>query len=130
MDRATVRKGLGFPRILAAVSPVMSDRPAEGARSQRSRVDLSGTWERHVNGKLFDVIQVPSSQRPLGFYHLKREFLLPALSGSERAILHFEAITFHGRVFVNGAELGAMGPYIPYEFEFTKHAQEGRTGLR
>ncbi len=126
MDRATVRKGLGFPRILAAVSPVMSDRPAEGARSQRSRVDLSGTWERHVNGKLFDVIQVPSSQRPLGFYHLKREFLLPALSGSERAILHFEAITFHGRVFVNGAELGAMGPYIPYEFEFTKHAQEGR----
>ena len=92
-------------------------------------MDLSGAWERHVNGKLFDIIPVPSSQRPLGFYHLKREFLLPALSGSERAILHFEAITYHGRVFVNGAELGTMGPYIPYEFEFTKQAKEGRNSI-
>jgi hypothetical protein len=60
---------------------------------------------------------------------LKREFLLPVLSGTERAILHFEAITYHGRVFVNGAELGTMGPYIPYEFEFTKQAKEGRNGI-
>jgi beta-glucuronidase len=51
------------------------------------------------------------------------------LSGRERAILHFEAITYHGRVFVNGAELGTMGPYIPYEFEFTKQAKEGRNGI-
>jgi hypothetical protein len=92
-------------------------------------VDLSGAWERHVNGKFLDVISVPSSQRPLGFYRLKREFPLPVLSGRERAILHFEAITYHGRVFVNGAELGTMGPYIPYEFEFTKQAKEGRNGI-
>jgi len=117
------------PRILPAVSPAISGWPAEGTRGQRSRVDLSGDWERQVNGNLFDVISVPSSQRPLGSYHLKREFLLPVLSGSERAILHFEAITYHGRVFVNGAELGTMGPYIPYEFEFTKQAKEGRNSI-
>jgi hypothetical protein len=76
-----------------------------------------------------DVIWVPSSQRPLGFYHLKRDFLLPAFSGGERAILHFEGITYHGRVFVNAAELGTMGPYIPYEFEFTKQAKEGRNSI-
>ena len=129
MDQAAVRKRLASSRILPAVSLAMSGWPAAGVADQRSRVDLSGAWERHVNGKLFDIIPVPSSQRPLGFYHLKREFLLPALSGTERAILHFEAITYHGRVFVNGAELGTMGPYIPYEFEFTKQAKEGRNSI-
>jgi hypothetical protein len=92
-------------------------------------VDLGGTWERHVNGKLFDVITVPSSQRPLGYYHLKRNFLLPAIPSGQRAILHFEGITYHGRVTVNGVELGMMGPYIPYEFEFTKQAKEGKNSI-
>jgi hypothetical protein len=92
-------------------------------------VDLGGTWERRVHGKLLDAIPVPSSQRPLGFYHLKREFLLPALSGGVRAILHFEGIAYHGRLFVNDTELGTMGPYIPYEFEFTKQAKEGKNSI-
>jgi hypothetical protein len=129
MDQAAIRKKLISSRTLPEVWLAISGWPAEGARGQRSRVDLSGAWERHVNGKFLDVISVPSSQRPLGFYHLKREFLLPVLSGTERAILHFEAITYHGRVFVNGAELGTMGPYIPYELEFTKQAKEGRNGI-
>jgi len=129
MDQAAIRKKLISSRTLPEVWLAISGWPAEGARGQRSRVDLSGAWERHVNGKFLDVISVPSSQRPLGFYRLKREFLLPVLSGTERAILHFEAITYHGRVFVNGAELGTMGPYIPYEFEFTKQAKEGRNGI-
>jgi len=129
MDQSAIRKRMVSPRILAAVSTAISGWLAEGTRGQRSRLDLSGDWERHVNGKFFDVISVPSSQRPLGCYHLKREFLLPVLSGKERAILHFEAITYHGRVFVNGAELGTMGPYIPYEFEFTKQAKEGRNSI-
>jgi hypothetical protein len=95
----------------------------------RARVDLAGTWERHVHGKLLDVIPVPSSQRPLGFYHLQREFLLPALTGQQRAVVHFEAITYHGRVSVNGAEVGTMGPYIPYEFDFTAHVKEGKNQI-
>jgi len=92
-------------------------------------VDLAGTWERHVNGRLLDVIVVPSSLRPSGFYRLKREFLLATPPVHGRLILHFDGITYHGRAFVNGVELGTMGPYVPYEFDFTKHAKEGRNNI-
>ena len=129
MDQAAVRKRLASSGILPAVSLAMSGWPEGGVGAHRERVDLSGVWERHVNRKFFDVIPVPSSQRPLGHYQLKGEFLLPALSGEERAILHFEGITYHGRASVNGAQLGTMGPYIPYEFEFTKQAKEGRNNI-
>jgi len=44
---------------------------------------------------------------------------------SERVFVHFEAITYLGRVSVNGRELGTMRPYIPYESEFTRQAKEG-----
>jgi hypothetical protein len=83
----------------------------------RHRLDLSGSWERHLSAVYYDTIQVPLLQRPLGSYHLKRSFLLPALSKDQRAILHFEAVTYHGRVFVNGTEIGTMGPYTPHEFD-------------
>ncbi|MGH7868218.1 MAG: hypothetical protein ACREP9_11505, partial [Candidatus Dormibacteraceae bacterium] len=58
--------------------------PAPGAappppHASRSRQDLGGRWERHVHGKQFDVVQVPSSLHPLGYYKLHREFLLPKL---------------------------------------------------
>ncbi|PYV24062.1 MAG: hypothetical protein DMG24_12455 [Acidobacteria bacterium] len=84
-----------------------------------------GTGERRIDGVLYDVVQVPSSLRPSGFYRLKREFLLPELSVHERAILHFDAITYFGRPFVNGAEMGTMGPYMSYEFDFTRKAKKG-----
>jgi Glycosyl hydrolases family 2, TIM barrel domain/Glycosyl hydrolases family 2/Glycosyl hydrolases family 2, sugar binding domain len=99
--------------------------PANVTGRQRARVDINGDWERHVNGALYDIFRAPSSRRPLGYYQLKRSFLLPKLSPSQRAILRFDAITYHARVFVNGAELGTMGPYVPYEFDFTAQAREG-----
>jgi hypothetical protein len=77
----------------------------------------------------YDTIQIPSSQRPLGFYHLKRNCLIPALAKEQRAILHFEAVTYHGRVSVNGAELGTMGPYTPYEFDATSHVEPGSNSI-
>src|SRR5579863_4529196 len=95
----------------------------------RQRIDLAGVWKRRVNGKSYDDVQVPSSLRPLGFYQLSRNFLLPRLSQGERAFVHFEAITYHGRVSINGAELGSMGPYVPYEFEFTRQAREGSNAI-
>ena len=91
-----------------------------------SLVTLNGAWERHAHDKLIDIVAVPSSLRPYGTYRLTRSFLLPHLSASERAILHFEAITYFARVFVNGRELGAMAPYVPHEFDFTAHALEGK----
>src|SRR5208283_4948966 len=115
--------------VQAGLAAALSGMPPAPSSRLRSRVDLAGTWERHVHGKLVDVIPVPSSLRPLGFYHLKHEFLLPVHTGQQRAIVHFDAITYHGRVFVNGSELGTMGPYVPYEFDFTAHAQEGKNQI-
>ena len=118
-----------FASVQASLGTPPSGKPQAPSSSLRSRVDLAGTWERHVHGKLVEVIPVPSSQHLLGFYHLKREFLLPALTSRQRAIVHFEAITYHGRVFVNGTELGTMGPYLPYEFDITTQAKEGKNQI-
>src|SRR5262245_43781318 len=99
--------------------------PPEPHGNTRARVDLNGIWERHVNGTLLDSIQVPSSQRPSGFYRLKRTFILPKPAPGVRTFIRFDAITYHGRVFVNGHDLGVMGPYVPHEFEITSQAREG-----
>ncbi len=93
--------------------------------NSRSLVTLNGAWQRHVHDRLIDTVVVPSSLRPWGVYRLSRSFLLPKLSVAERAILHFEGITYFGRVFVNGHELGTMAPYVPHEFDFTSQAREG-----
>ena len=95
----------------------------------RTVVDLNGDWERHIHGKLFDVISVPSSLRPSGTYRLQRTFLLPRLSSGQRAFVHFDAITYYGKVPVNGHELGSMIPYLPHEFECTQQAIEGRNTI-
>jgi hypothetical protein len=92
----------------------------------RTVVDLNGDWDQYIHNKHIAVVRVPSSLRPWGFYFLKRNFLLPGFSKSERAILHFEGITYFARVLVNGHELGTMVPYVPHEFDFTAQAQEGK----
>ncbi len=115
----------------SGVAPVVSmlwGRPANATPPEarvRLRIGLAGEWDRYVGGAFYDRISVPSSQRPMGFYHLRRGFLLPRLSSHQRVILHFDAITYYGEVSVNGERLGAMGPYVPYEFEFTAQAKEG-----
>jgi beta-glucuronidase len=127
LSRMVQANSLGLSTFLPVLSQGSSQLGSATnlANGQRSRVDLNGDWERHVNGVPFDLFRVPSSRRPLGYYQLKRTFLLPKLSPRLRAILHFDAITYHGRVFVNGTELGTMGPYVPYEFDFTTQAKEG-----
>ena len=95
----------------------------------RTIVDLNGDWERYIHDELVDVVRVPSSLRPCGTYRLQRMFLMPRLSRNQRGIVHFEAITYHGRVSVNGHELGSMIPYLPHEFDFTPFSQEGRNTI-
>jgi hypothetical protein len=112
----------GLAHALAGSASAASEPAAGGGRS---RVDLNGHWERRIGDARYDIIQVPSSLRPSGFYQLRREFLLPKLSPHQCAILHFDAITYFGRVSVNGTELGTMGPYVPYEFDFTRRAKTG-----
>ena len=127
-NRRRFVRTLGASTVLPALSHALgsfASERSEPAAGTRARVDLNGQWERRIGGELYDVVQVPSSLRPSGCYHLERQFLLPELSGHERAILHFDAITYFGRAFVNGAELGTMGPYVPFEFDFTRQARKG-----
>jgi hypothetical protein len=127
LNRRKFVRTLGASTVLPALSHALgvASAPSESAAGTRSRVDLNGHWERRIAGELYDIVEVPSSLRPSGYYQLRREFLLPALSPHQRAVLHFDAITYFGRVAVNGAELGTMGPYVPYEFDCTPQAREG-----
>jgi beta-glucuronidase len=100
-------------------------QPVTNEGQPRARVELNGIWERLVQEAHYDFISVPSSNRPIGQSLLKRDLTLPKLTPGMRAFVHFEAIAYYGRVAINGIVLGAMGPYTPYEFEFTPHAKEG-----
>jgi hypothetical protein len=82
-----------------------------------------------VNGVPVDRVDVPSSLRPSGFYRLERTFLLPKLAANQRAFAHFEAVNYHGRVFVNGKELGETLLFVPAEFDFTANAKEGENTI-
>ena len=101
---------------------------ATGMNSSRAVVNLNGDWERYVHDKPVGTVHVPSSLAPGGMYSLRREFLLPRLD-KERAVLHFNGICYHGRVSLNGKELGTTIPYVPHDFDCTKQAQEGRNTI-
>jgi hypothetical protein len=113
---------LGASAVLSAV-PVSGSAQSPTSNS-RKRISLNGEWERHIGGKPWDVVTVPSSLHPTGFYTLQRTVVLPRLAAAERAFLHFEAITYCAKLSVNGNRMGVLGPYVPYEFEFTDAARE------
>lgn len=125
MNRRRFVSALGASTFLPATQALTLATSPEAPATGRSRVSLGGEWQRYIDSELYDTVPVPSSQHPLGLYNLKRSFLLPRLSPSERAVLHFDGITYFGRPSVNGAELGSMSLYVPYEFDFTSHAREG-----
>ena len=128
------RHRVGNSRISGLLPTIFAGRgvalPLDEPRGEtRQRIDLNGSWERHFGDRPLDVVTVPSSLRPAGYYQLKRKFLMPHLSPQQRAVLHFEAITYHGRVFINGKELGTMAPYVPHEFDITPHVKEGSNAI-
>ncbi|HEV2382958.1 MAG TPA: glycoside hydrolase family 2 TIM barrel-domain containing protein [Terriglobia bacterium] len=125
MNRRKFVSALGASTFLPATQALTLATSPKAPATGRARVSLGGEWQRYIGSELYDTVPVPSSQHPLGLYHLKRGFLLPRLSPSERAVLHFDGITYFGRPSVNGAELGSMSLYVPYEFDFTLHAREG-----
>ena len=130
INRRNFLFSLGASAALPALTPVSQGaHSATNPGAPRARMDLNGTWERLVQQAHYDHISVPSSNRPIGQSVLRREFTLPKLAPGTRAFVHFEAITYYGRVSVNGVALGAMGPYAPHEFEFTSHVKEGTNSI-
>src|SRR3984957_12875278 len=124
MNRRGFLGTLGASAVLGAIPSFASERKPT-VSSSRKQVTLNGLWELQVAGKRRDIITVPSSRHPSGFYTLTRNFVLPRLTQGERAFLHFEAITYCGKLAVNGKPLGILGPYVPYEFVFPNPAREG-----
>jgi hypothetical protein len=122
MNRRQFVTSLG---VFAPTGAVAAQPDVVAQAGPRSQVGLNGTWQRYVGGTLVGYVEVPSSLRPSGYYRLKRSFVLPKLAPAQRAVAHFDAINYHGRVFVNGVELGTSVPYVPHEFEFTREAREG-----
>lgn len=91
----------------------------------RNRISLTGSWERRLGSQPHDVIDVPSSYRPLGVATLRRTVELSALKQHERVILRFEGITHQGIARFNRKEIGRMGPWTPYEFDITNQILPG-----
>jgi hypothetical protein len=120
---------LGASAVLSAVPVLGSPSQSSTSSSSRKRISLNGEWERYVGDSLWDVVTVPSSLRPSGLYTLKRTVVLPKLGGAERAFAHFEAITYCAKLSINGKQMGVLGPYVPYQFEFTDNAREGNNDL-
>ncbi|MGA8100772.1 MAG: glycoside hydrolase family 2 TIM barrel-domain containing protein, partial [Candidatus Acidiferrales bacterium] len=129
MDRRSFLNTLSASALLTAVAAIPST-PGQLVPASRSRISLNGEWEHLVDGKLYDTAIVPASRRPSGFYSLHRHLELPRLGPGERVFVHFEAVTYWARVSVNGQPLGSMGPYVPYEFEFTASAKEGSNEIQ
>jgi glycosyl hydrolase family 2 len=126
INRRSFLTTLGASALLPGLSNSGYSETRIEANTSRSRVNLNGEWERYVHGEFYERISVPSSHPPIGLYTLKKEFLLPRLAAGERVYIHFDAITYFARVSLNGIALGEMGPYVPYEFEFTQQAREGK----
>src|SRR5713226_1788667 len=120
-DMPTLANELGLANFLSG--------PHSPLPKTRLQVNLGGTWECHINGRLHDMITVPSSQRPRGNYQLKRNFVLPRLTKGQRAFLHFDAVNYYSLASANETQLGAMGPYVPYEFEMTRVVREGNNDV-
>ncbi|HVT92946.1 MAG TPA: glycoside hydrolase family 2 TIM barrel-domain containing protein [Bryobacteraceae bacterium] len=96
-----------------------ADHPA------RRTIGLDGAWERWHNGRLWDLVTVPCSLAPSGVYRLRKKVTLPAMDAGTRVFLCFEGIAYFGTVSVNGRRLGAMGAYVPHEFDATAALQGG-----
>ena len=124
------RHFLGAAGAYAAIARDAVRGQTGGASSQRARIDLNGDWNQSILGVLARTVQTPSSNRPIGSYDLSREFALPRLAPGEHAMLHFDGIAYFARVFCNGAELGVMSPYVPYEFDISGTARERSNVVR
>jgi hypothetical protein len=130
INRRNFLGAVGASVVVTAVPALSAQQPEPVTAASRSRLPLNGEWERRFSGKPYETVVVPFSRRPSGYYSLNRNLALPRLATGQRVFVHFEAITYWGRVTINGKSLGTMGPYVPYEFEFTSVAKEGDNAIQ
>lgn len=60
----------------------------------------------------------------------KKEFELERFNNNEKVLIHFEAVDYLARIFVNGKEAGSHeGGYTPFELDITDLIKEGANEL-
>jgi len=96
-------------------------------------IDAAAVWRLPEHVEWDDVIEVPFSPETAssgventGFFRAcwyRRRIETPALLPGERLVLHFGAVDYEARVWVNGTCLGAhTGGYTPFSFDITQQA--------
>ena len=113
---------------------------------RESYVNLNGVWDYAITDceefpLSFDGgIVVPFSPeaelsgvgrqlKPNEYLHYRRTFIPPEGQGG-RVLLHFGAVDYHSRVFVNGALAGEhKGGYLPFSFDITDLLLDGENSL-
>ena len=78
---------------------------------------LNGLWDYRIGNGSFESVSVPFSRLPVGHSECSRTFDLPCKAKNIR--LHFDGITYQGRVTLNGKYLGQMLPYSEYSFDIS-----------
>lgn len=60
----------------------------------------------------------------------RKEFLLPKEWKKDRVLLHFEAVDYFSRVWINEQEVGThKGGYTPFTFDITAYIREGHNTI-
>jgi len=93
--------------------------------------------KKSLGGKIIVPFEIESPLSGIGkrakgkyFWYLKRFELEPNLKQAERVLLHFEAVDYQARVWLNGKFLGEhTGGYTPFYFDITKNLKEGENIL-
>jgi beta-galactosidase/beta-glucuronidase len=108
--------------------------PAEAPRVvERTSLALDGTWSFRLDGRRdWTPVEVPHTWNVMpenrdyeGVAWYRRAFDLPRVPAA-RVALHFEAVFYEARVWVNGVAVGRHeGGYTPFELEVTRVARLG-----
>ena len=94
----------------------------QGAQSVWSeQIQVPFAWETPLSG-------VARAWLPVGWY--RRSFIRPSAWTEARTILHFGAVHYHCRVWVNGQWVGEhTGGYLPFSFDITDKLKNGEGEL-
>ena len=79
---------------------------------------LDGTWSLAVDGTVLDFVEVPCSLPLMGNYTLTKRFKPPGgFQRDGRLFLSGDGLLCKGTFRLNGAELGVVGPWVPFRLE-------------
>ena len=96
----------------------MAPKIVSGSGQFRKKITLAGKWDMSIGNVSRGRRVVPSSYPPRGCVTLSRNFSINVKPGC-RYFLQCEGILSQAAISINGKEYGTIGPWVPYEIEFS-----------